>query len=321
LSNPPTVTVIMAVYNEADRLPATLESIRQQTFKDFETIIVDDGSTDSTWRILSEFDHPLLRIHRNIPHKGLTHSLNYALSMARGKYIARHDAQDISTPDRFQKQARYLDSHPKVAAVGAQVDWIDASGAVIHHIEYPTANADITKRLESENALPHGAVMIRKSALDAAEGYRETFRLAPDYDLWLRLAKKHQFANLPETLYRLQFSPGMVSVSRRAEHEAYSALAGQLAAERRQHESEQTDVEQAAAAIRQRYEEANVFSRRSQQAQDYLEWAERLAEWGEPASRYVWPLTTQALLTWPFSPRAWQFAFRQFSGSSRVPAS
>lgn len=310
----------MAVYNEADRLPATLESIRQQTFKDFELIIVDDGSTDSTWQILSGLDQPLLRIHRNIPNKGITPSLSYALSLARGKYIARHDAQDISTPDRFQKQARYLDSHPKVAAVGAQVDWIDSSDAVMHHVDYPTTNADITKHLTSENVLPHGAVMIRKSALDSVEGYRVAFRLAADYDLWLRLSKKHQLANLPDTLYRLQFTPRMVSVTRRAEQEAYAALARQLAAERKQHDTEHTNLEQAAAAIRQQYEEANFFTRRSQQAQNYLFWAEHLSKWGGSASGYVWPLITQALMAWPFSPDAWQFAFRQLSRSPQAPA-
>lgn len=270
----------------------------------------------TTWSILTAMQQPLMRVHRNIPNKGLTYSLNYALSLARGKYIARHDAQDTSAPERFRKQARYLDTHAKVAAVGCQVDWINGVGAVMRHIDYPTANADIIKRLETENTLPHGAVMVRKNAIEAAEGYREAFRLAADYDLWLRMAKKQQFANLPDTLYQMQFTPRMIRVARHTEHEAYALLARQLASERKRFGSEQTDVPQAAEAIRQRYEDANMFVQRLQQAQDYLHWAERLSAWGQPASGDVMPLLTRALMAWPFNVGAWQMALQRLTGSS-----
>jgi glycosyltransferase involved in cell wall biosynthesis len=308
--------MIMTVYNEADRLPATLQSILEQTYENYELIIIDDGSTDRTWQILSDLRQPRLRLHRNIPNQGQTPSLIYALSLAQGKYIARHDASDVSSLDRFEQQVRYLDSHKKVAAVGTQVDWVDAAGAVLRHMAYPEAYDAIKNLLVTKEALVHGSAMIRKTALDAVGGYRDAFRLSPDVDLWLRLSEKYPLVNLPETLYRLQFAPQMLSVARSDEYQAYATLARQLAAERKQHGSEQTDLAQAADAIRQRYEGANPFAQRASQARNLTDWAERLKDWGEPASRQIWPLVSSALLAWPFSPSAWQFVFRQLRKSS-----
>lgn len=311
MSSAPAVSVIMAVYNEAEHLPATLESIRQQTFTDYELIIIDDGSTDKTWQIVESLERPRLRTHRNLPNRGQTASLNLALTLSSGKYIARHDAEDSSDPTRFEKQVRYLDRHPDVALVGSLVDWVDSTGSSIRHFEYPTEHDDIVERLKTKNSFGHGAVMFRREALGKVGAYREEFQLAQDYELWLRLSEKFKVANLPETLYRMRFSTRMSSVARNAEQNAYAALARQLAAERREAGGEETDLEASAEALRQKYERANPFARRAERARNLISWANRLLWWGGPAARYAWPVWSSSLTAWPFNVDVWKFLARQ----------
>jgi glycosyltransferase involved in cell wall biosynthesis len=300
----------MSVHNEGARLLPTLKSVEEQTFTDIEMIVIDDGSRDDTWQILSLVDRPHFRIHRQA-NRGQTAALNLALSMARGRYIARHDAQDVSLPERFARQVAYLEANPKTALVGAQVDWIDGAGRLIRHFDYPTGSTEIKSRLKEKNAFGHGSVMIRRAALDEAGIYREAFRLAQDYDLWLRLAEKFEIANLPETLYQMRFSARMASVARNGEQAAYAGLARRLAAERAENGQEQTDVTAAGGEIVARYARMGYLARRAERGRNLVTWAERLLWWGEPASHYAWPVWTYGLLAWPFSIRLWKFAARQ----------
>ncbi len=311
MSDVPAVSVVMAVYNGGDGLLKTLDSLQHQTFTNFELIIIDDASTDKTWAHLSQCNLKRLRVHRNLTNRGQTASLNMALGMARGQYIARHDAEDISAPERFEKQVAYLNDHPSVALVGTQIEWVDREGEVVRRFEYPTDYPSIVKRLENKNSFGHGSVMFRREALDQIDAYRETFRLAQDYDLWLRMAEKYRAANLPEVLYRMRFSARMASVSRNTEQAAYARLARQLAAERAQCGSEQTDVDQAAQAIDRRYRRMDPISRQVERANNMVNWAERLLWWGGPSARYAWPMWTYALMACPVHPRVWKFAARQ----------
>jgi hypothetical protein len=156
--------------------------------------------------------------------------------------------------------------------------------------------------------------MARAEALKEIGGYREAFRLAQDYDLWLRLAEKHRLANLPDTCYQMQFSARRASVARSDEQDDYAALARQLAAERAAHGSEQTDLDTAAAAIAARHTHLDPLTRRAKRAANYVAWAERLLGWGGPAASYAWPMWSYAVTTWPFSLRVWQFALRALRG-------
>ncbi len=307
----PLISVVMSVRNAARSLPATLESLRRQTLKDLEIIIVDDGSTDQTWELLSHVDMPRLRLHRNTRNRGQTASLNLALEMAGGHYVARHDADDISDELRFEKQVRFLDDHPAAVLAGSQVDWVDGAGALVRHFEYPREDSEIRERLRTRNSFGHGAVMVRRVALTAVGGYRETFRLAQDYDLWLRLAEHGMLANLPDTLYTMRFSVKMASVARNSEQAAYAALARQLAGERERFGSERTDAVEAASAIVARFESMGPLRRRMELARNLVSWAERLQWWGEPSARYAWTVWTYALTAWPLSSRVWKFAARQ----------
>jgi glycosyltransferase involved in cell wall biosynthesis len=311
LPEPLPLSVVIAVYNGETRLSATIECLRRQTFLDYELIVIDDGSTDHTWDYLSGLEIPRFRAHRNIANRGQTAALNQGLALAQGRYVARHDDEDISDPKRLEKQVAFLDGHPEVALVGTQVVWIDASGELVWQFEYPTEHQAIRERLKEKNSFAHGSVMIRREALDQVGGYREAFRLAQDYDLWLRLAEQHQVANLPETLYKMRFSAQMASVARNAEQAAYAQLARQLAVERAESGEEKTSLEAAGEEIAARYTQMSALARRAEQSRNFVNWAERLLWWGEPAARYAWTMWSYALLAWPFDLRVWKFAARE----------
>jgi glycosyltransferase involved in cell wall biosynthesis len=310
LSEPPLISVVMAVYNEAKHLQSTLESIARQTSADFELIIVDDCSTDETWLVLNEIQHPRLRLHRNERNQGQTASLNTGIGMAAGRYIARHDAQDISAPERFAKQAAFLDAYADVALVGSQVEWIDSAGAVVREFAYPTRYEAIVERMREKNSFGHGAVMIRRAALESVGLYREAFLLAQDYDLWLRISERFEVANLSEVLYRMRFSTRMASIARNGEQNAYAALARRLAGERSAVGNESTNLDLAARAIRERYQAGGITSR-IERGGNFISWADRLNWWGGAARRYASPMWWQAVTTWPFDVRVWKFAARR----------
>lgn len=234
MSNPPRVSVVLAVCNGARHLERSLASMAGQTFADFELVLIDDGSSDSTPDILSAFERsePRAIVVRQ-ENRGLTASLNRGIAIARGSYIARQDADDISLPERFGRQVAFLDAHPDVAAVGSGADVIDGSGAVIGTLTTVCAPDSVKRGLMTLRATPvHGSMMMRREALVAAGGYREAFRYGQDYDLWLRLVSRSAIDNLPEVLYRWRMDRGAVYSTRRIEQLKYAGLALGFAHER-----------------------------------------------------------------------------------------
>lgn len=195
------LSVIMSVYNGERYLKEAIESILNQTFKNFEFIIIDDGSTDKSPQILDKYakkDKRIKLIHqKNI---GLTKSLNKALKLAQGKYIARIDADDIAYKSRFKKQIRFLEKHPKIGLVGNYVDVIDEKGKNIGRLIYPTNDKDIRKVLIKKNPFCHSTIMFRKEVAEKVGGYNKDFSAAQDYDFWMRISKHYQIANLSEVL-------------------------------------------------------------------------------------------------------------------------
>ncbi len=229
----PTVSVVMAVYNGERFLRAALDSILAQTFTDFELIVVDDGSTDSTASILDSYLDPRIVRIKNTTNIGLTHSLNVGLKKAKGKYIARHDADDISYLDRFRQQVVFLESHPDVGFLGTGYQIIDRYGSVLETILPPIENTTLQTRLEHQNCFCHGSVMIRRGLLEKVNGYREFFPVTQDYDLWLRLAERSEVANLSYPLYQFRFDGSTVSRQKTDLQLAYDKLARVLAIQRR----------------------------------------------------------------------------------------
>ena len=214
----PALSVVMSAYNAERYLREAIDSIVAQTFGDFEFIIVDDGSKDSTLSILRDYesrDERFKIISR--PNKGLTVSLNEALAAVRAPIVARMDADDIALPERFAKQITFLAEHPEVVLLGTCVELIDPFGVHIGNVNYPTDHAGIDARLLAGEggAVPHLACMYRTDVVRKIGGYREQFNNSEDLDLWLRLAEVGQVANLPDILLKYRRDLGSVSHTKR----------------------------------------------------------------------------------------------------------
>jgi len=194
------ISVVMGVYNSERHLRESIQSILSQTFSDFELIVINDGSTDSTLSVIGEFKDPRIVV-KSIPHSGLTKALNVGLQTARGEFIARMDADDVAFPERFQKQIQFLIERPDVGLVGTGYEvLLDNKKKVPATVPLLKTDHEIKAALPKFNPFFHGSVMMRKSTLSATGFYDETFLLAQDYDLWLRVSKKHKLANLAEVL-------------------------------------------------------------------------------------------------------------------------
>ncbi len=208
---PPAISVLMAVYNQAETLPEALASLWAQTFTDFELLVIDDGSTDDTPTLLTRQTDPRLRVLTNPTNLGLTASLNRGLAEASGEFIARMDGDDISLPARLAAQRAYLQRHPSVAACGS---WVQTFGARQELWRFPVRPDDLRAELLFENVLAHGSVMLRRAALQAHDlRYDETLVRAQDYDLWARLARHAPLTNLPRPLVRYRLHAGQVGAA------------------------------------------------------------------------------------------------------------
>ena len=201
----PTVSVVLPVYNGEPYLVEALESILGQTFGDFELIAVcDPSSSDNSRNLLDDAARRDSRVHvLEGPIRNLVAALNLGLARARGEFIARMDADDVSLSNRFARQVEYLRAHRDIAVVGSTITLIGASGAVIREIDYPLTPAKIDRFLiEVGCALAHPTAMARRDAILSVGGYRGQFEHAEDYDLWLRMAERYSLANLPDRLLR-----------------------------------------------------------------------------------------------------------------------
>ncbi|RYY67587.1 MAG: glycosyltransferase [Chitinophagaceae bacterium] len=203
--NPPKISVLLPVYNAGPFLAEALESVLQQSFGDFELLVLDDGSTDASAEIIASFTDPRIRYLPNDRNRGLVYTLNRGLELAQGTYIARMDADDVCHPERFAAQASFLDQHPEVAVVATFLDMMDEAGAPLPPWNDDRANstpAEIRECLLRTNCLAHPSVMGRAELLRTYR-YRPEQKEAEDYDLWLRLvADGYQLAKVPQPLLR-----------------------------------------------------------------------------------------------------------------------
>jgi len=216
----------MAVYNGEKYLREAINSILNQTFTDFEFIIVDDGSTDGTPKILKEYakQYKCIRLIWNTCNLGLTRSLNKGLSLACGTYIARQDADDISLPERLALQVCFLENHPEIGVVGTWVALLDKEGRETDIIKKPSSPVLVKWSLLFGNCLAHTSVMIRRSLLEGGERYRPEILYAQDYELWARLSGKTLLTNLPKVLCLIRLHEQRIS----AQHFELQKKSGQL---------------------------------------------------------------------------------------------
>ncbi|WP_051608621.1 glycosyltransferase [Selenomonas sp. FC4001] len=207
----PLVSVLMPVYNAETYLYEAIISILNQSFEDFEFLIVDDGSTDHSMDIVHKFDDYRIKILHNDGNRGLVYSLNRGIKEAKGKYIARMDADDVSRPERLAKQADYMERHPDVAVCGSFIQTFFKN--VINSCQtYPVRDEEIKGMMLFQSAFAHPAVMIRRDMLVLSNlYYREEMKHAEDYDLWSRMMQKYRFYNIPEVLLNYRMSGDSVS--------------------------------------------------------------------------------------------------------------
>jgi glycosyltransferase involved in cell wall biosynthesis len=216
----PRVTVLMSVYNGERFLKPAVDSILKQTFREFVFLILNDGSRDKTAEILEGYDDPRLRVVENRENTGLAKSLNRGLEVAETEYIARMDADDISHPDRLEKQIRYLDENPEVGLLGTRYVRIDEDGRERGEIYVPIGRDNIKRNLLVRNSFCHGSVVFRKSVIERAGFYNEDITVAQDYDLWLRVADLCPVENYPEVLHKWRVNEQTgISVTRFSEQE------------------------------------------------------------------------------------------------------
>lgn len=203
-TQPDTISVLMTVHNEERFVQQALESLKSQTFQNFEVIIVNDGSTDGTAAILNRFSGLDSRFQIFHEHKqGRSHSLNLAFRYSRGKLIAIMDSDDIALPQRLERQLAFLRAHPELGMVGAYYEQIDALGNPIKRLnEIPLDPAVLREKLAVENPICHGTVMAHREVLAEAGLYREAFQAAVDYDLYLRVLGRSEIGMIPEILYQ-----------------------------------------------------------------------------------------------------------------------
>ena len=211
----------MSVYNGEQFLVEAVESILGQTFKDFEFIIINDGSTDSSLRILEGFKDPRIKIISR-PNKGLVASLNEGVEAASADLIARMDADDLSMPDRLDLQVKYFDSHPGCVLLGASFIVTDESDEKLYEEMLLTEDADLRMVMRLQNAFAHGATMYRKKTFIKAGGYRDDYGPTEDYDLWRRIMALGKINNLPHVLYRWKSNPAGISTKKTVIQAAYT---------------------------------------------------------------------------------------------------
>ncbi|MBC7784652.1 MAG: glycosyltransferase [Burkholderiales bacterium] len=204
------MSVILAAYDAEKYLVSAVDSILNQTFTDFELILIDDGSKDSTQRMVQDYgrkDPRVVAISR--ANKGLTPTLNEGIARAKGEYLARMDADDLSLPRRFAEQVKYLDKNPQCVCVGCRVTLIDPYGSPLklttHDLDHEKIDAGLLKGIGW--SIVHPAAMMRADAVRQVGGYREQFKTSQDLDLFLRLGEVGRLANIAEPLvqYRQHF--------------------------------------------------------------------------------------------------------------------
>jgi glycosyltransferase involved in cell wall biosynthesis len=291
----PTISVIMPVYNGGEYVRASINSIISQSYLDFELLVIDDGSTDGTADIVRSFEDLRVSLIPQ-PHLGVAGALQRGLEAAKGRYIARMDADDVSDSTRFVRQVGFLDRHTDVVLVGTWASVIDSAGQATGETWQVEVNDNLLRtRLCVLNRFIHGSVMMRREALTLVGGYRSHFLTAEDYDLWLRLGEIGSIANLPIPLYQLRLHNGSKSVLEGSLCSDYTLKAQAMAVQR---------------AIRGRDELGYVRPVAGSTVRGFTltEWANGYLERG--MRRAAHNLALRVVAVRPYDLRAWRVLYR-----------
>lgn len=235
ITSGPLVSVVMVTCNVERYLREAMESVLSQTFRDFEFVIVDFGSTDKSQDIICSYASNDSRINfREITKCGLAAARNAACFLAKGRYIAIQDADDISLPHRLIAEVDFMENHPEVGLVGSAIQSIDSDGKYLATVNnYPTEDQEIRLQLKEWNPFWQPTVLMLREAFVLIGGYLEVLSQSEDYDLWLRIAEHYKCANLKQILVNYRIHPYQVTVRHRKE-QILCVLAAQATASLRQ---------------------------------------------------------------------------------------
>jgi glycosyltransferase involved in cell wall biosynthesis len=228
-NNVPAVSIVIPCYNAEKYLQECLDSIYRQSFSDFEIILINDGSTDATEEIIkNQTDKRIVYLKEDV-NEGVAISLNKAIALAKGKYIARMDADDIMHPDRLKEQVEFLGKNPDYGLVGSWHNVTDQNGMPMQRMEALENDEDIALSMLFYNPISHPTVMLR-SELSKANSYNVEFNRCEDYELWFRLAEKTKLKNLPKALvnYRTHRQNTIVQHQKETQQNVMELLSNQL---------------------------------------------------------------------------------------------
>jgi glycosyltransferase involved in cell wall biosynthesis len=310
----PKVTVLMSVYNGEEYLNEAIDSILGQTFKEFEFLIINDGSADKTGEILKRYNDPRIRILNNEENVGLTKSLNKGLKLARGEYIARQDADDISMPERLKKEVEFLEQNRNVGLVGTDYFMVNEEGEAVHIVKCLNGCRELKVKLLEGNQFGHGSVMFRRECIDNIGTYREEFKLAQDYDFYLRIAEAYDMANISEPLYNWRINIKSVSVKKKMLQDKYALLAIELAKERRQSGKDKLQSLKREeinnfldSYLISKYE----FPNKKEIAQNYCFWSKVLFDGKDYKGAFK--LIFKSFISYPLNKETWVLAFKDLA--------
>ena len=200
----PLISVVMPAYNVQDYIGRAIESILNQTLKDFELIIINDASTDKTLSIIKEYSKrdSRIRIINNKRNLQIAESLNKAIRTARSNIIARMDADDFSFPNRLEIQYELLNSNQEIAIVGADMIVVNQKGGEIFERKYPASSIELKKIMFKYSPFAHPVVMFRKDVFEKFGGYNRDLVPCEDIDLWFKIGSEYKFASVPMPLLK-----------------------------------------------------------------------------------------------------------------------
>lgn len=212
------ISVILPVHNGEKYVYEAVQSILNQSFKDFELLVINDASTDNTLSIIESFSDSRLKLINIDKQTSLADVLNIGISQSICKYIARMDADDISEPSRLLLQYEFMEQNPDVVVSGGNITLIDAKGVIIGNRKYKLKDSDLRKNIFIFSPFAHPATIIRKEALLKVNGYTKGLSKVEDIDLWFRISKEGMFANINEYILKYRVLNTSQSLSNVRDH-------------------------------------------------------------------------------------------------------
>ena len=230
----PRIGVVLPAWNAEKYLPEALDSLRRQTYPDWEALVVDDGSTDGTGALARAYatKDRRIRVFPLSSNRGVSKALNYGLLVSRSEFVARMDADDVCEPERFAEQVAFLDSHKDIVLCGT---WFWSMDEDLKNVKWenrtPVAPEDVKRDLLKSCCMGHPTVMMRRRVVETIGAYNEApdRESVEDYDLWVRASKRFKLANIPRFLLKYREHPGQVcSVKKALQQKNVSLLKASL---------------------------------------------------------------------------------------------